>query len=576
MPASKPPSPSVIAFASLEDMTLKIRQRSQLKGRQVDDVSLAEVQALLPWDGEVLKQRRDLLIEHLHKINDTYRGLNERHLVALAKLMNISMAEVYEVATFYHHFEIIRDGEQAPKFMVRVCNGLSCDMAGATSLLGKLRASLGTDNIKVVEAPCMGRCEQAPVAVVHQHEIGHASVDKVLQAVQSEAIQAVVPDYIDLNAYTAEGGYALLQAVTQGQHGTEEVLKAMEDSGLRGLGGAGFPAGRKWRIVREQAAPRLMAVNIDEGEPGTFKDRTYLERDPHRFLEGMLIAAHVVGIEAIYIYLRDEYHACRQVLETELAKLQTNFPVGLPKIELRRGAGAYICGEESAMIESIEGKRGEPRMRPPYIAQVGLFGRPTLEHNFETLYWVRDIVQKGPAWFSGYGRHDRKGLRSFSVSGRVKKPGVKLAPAGITIAELIEEYCGGMKEGHEFYAYLPGGASGGILPATLKDIPLDFDTLQSYGCFIGSAAVIVLGHQDSARHAALNMMNFFAHESCGQCTPCRVGTAKAAQLMQAPVWDNATLEDLNQVMSDASICGLGQAAPNPIRSVQKYFPQEII
>ena len=350
----------------------------------------------------------------------------------------------------------------------------------------------------------------------------------------------------------------------------------MEDSGLRGLGGAGFPAGRKWRIVREQAAPRLMAVNIDEGEPGTFKDRTYLERDPHRFLEGMLIAAHVVGIEAIYIYLRDEYHACRQVLETELAKLQTNFPVGLPKIELRRGAGAYICGEESAMIESIEGKRGEPRMRPPYIAQVGLFGRPTLEHNFETLYWVRDIVQKGPAWFSGYGRHDRKGLRSFSVSGRVKKPGVKLAPAGITIAELIEEYCGGMKEGHEFYAYLPGGASGGILPATLKDIPLDFDTLQSYGCFIGSAAVIVLGHQDSARHAALNMMNFFAHESCGQCTPCRVGTAKAAQLMQAPVWDNATLEDLNQVMSDASICGLGQAAPNPIRSVQKYFPQEII
>ena len=576
MPASKPPSPSVIAFASLEDMTLKIRQRSQLKGRQVDDVSLAEVQALLPWDGEVLKQRRDLLIEHLHKINDTYRGLYERHLVALAKLMSISMAEVYEVATFYHHFEIIRDGEQAPKFTVRVCNGLSCDMAGATSLLGKLRASLGTDNIKVVEAPCMGRCEQAPVAVVHQHEIGHASVDKVLQAVQSEAIQAVVPDYIDLNAYTAEGGYALLQAVTQAQHDTEDVLKAMEDSGLRGLGGAGFPAGRKWRIVREQTAPRLMAVNIDEGEPGTFKDRTYLERDPHRFLEGMLIAAHVVGIEAIYIYLRDEYHACRQVLETELAKLQTNFPVGLPKIELRRGAGAYICGEESAMIESIEGKRGEPRMRPPYIAQVGLFGRPTLEHNFETLYWVRDIVQKGPAWFSGYGRHDRKGLRSFSVSGRVKKPGVKLAPAGITIAELIEEYCGGMKEGHEFYAYLPGGASGGILPATLKDIPLDFDTLQPYGCFIGSAAVIVLGHQDSARQAALNMMNFFAHESCGQCTPCRVGTAKAAQLMQAPVWDNATLEDLNQVMSDASICGLGQAAPNPIRSVQKYFPQEII
>jgi formate dehydrogenase len=353
-------------------------------------------------------------------------------------------------------------------------------------------------------------------------------------------------------------------------------MKAMEDSGLRGLGGAGFPAGRKWRIVSEQAAPRLMAVNIDEGEPGTFKDRTYFERDPHRFLEGMLVAAHVVGIDAIYIYLRDEYHACRQVLETELQKLKANSAIHLPMIELRRGAGAYICGEESAMIESIEGKRGEPRMRPPYIAQVGLFGRPTLEHNFETLYWVRDIVQKGPEWFSGFGRHGRKGLRSFSVSGRVKKPGVKLAPAGITMAELIEEYCGGMQDGHEFYAYLPGGASGGILPASLSDIPLDFDTLQAYGCFIGSAAVIVLGHQDSARNAALNMMNFFAHESCGQCTPCRVGTEKAVQLMQVAVWDNVTLEDLNQVMADASICGLGQAAPNPVRCVQKYFPQEII
>jgi formate dehydrogenase len=448
-------------------------------------------------------------------------------------------------------------------------------MAGAATLLGKLQASLGTDKVKVVAAPCMGRCEQAPVAVVHQHEMGHASVVQVMQAVQANDIEAVVPDHIDFNAYMADGGYELLQALAKGQTDTEAVLKAMEESGLRGLGGAGFPAGRKWRIVREQVAPRLMAVNIDEGEPGTFKDRTYLERDPHRFLEGMLIAAQVVGIEAIYIYLRDEYHGCRQILETELLKLQAHPPVDLPKIELRRGAGAYICGEESAMIESIEGKRGEPRMRPPYIAQVGLFGKPTLEHNFETLYWVRDIVQKGPEWFSGYGRHDRKGLRSFSVSGRVKKPGVKLAPAGITIAELIEEYCGGMQDGHEFYAYLPGGASGGILPASLNDIPLDFDTLQPYGCFIGSAAVIVLGHQDSARHAALNMMNFFAHESCGQCTPCRVGTAKAVALMQAPKWDNNTLEDLNQVMTDASICGLGQAAPNPIRSVQKYFPQEI-
>lgn len=567
--------PSVVAFASPEDMALKIRQKSQLKGRQVNEIALEEVRALLQFDEDVLRQRRDLLIEHLHSINDYYRGLQESHLVALAKLMNIPMAEVYEVATFYHHFEIIRDGETAPQFTVRVCDGLSCDMAGAASLLDKLKASLSQVNVKVAAAPCMGRCEQAPVAVVHQHEIGHASAEKIMQAVQSQSVQAVVPDYIDFNAYVADGGYQLLNALVNEYLDTDVVLQAMEDSGLRGLGGAGFPAGRKWRIVREQAAPRLFAVNIDEGEPGTFKDRTYLERDPHRFLEGMLVAAHVVGIDAIYIYLRDEYHGCRQILEAELAKLQSNEAVKLPRLELRRGAGAYICGEESAMIESIEGKRGEPRMRPPYIAQVGLFGRPTLAHNFETLYWVRDIVQKGPKWFSGHGRHERQGLRSFSVSGRVKKPGVKLAPAGITIAELIEEYCGGMQEGHQFYAYLPGGASGGILPASLKDIPLDFDTLQPYGCFIGSAAIIVLGHQDSARHAALNMMNFFAHESCGQCTPCRLGTAKAVQLMQAPVWDNTTLEDLNQVMTDASICGLGQAAPNPIRCVQKYFPQEV-
>ena len=569
-------SQSVVAFASPQAMSLKIRQKSQLKGRQADEASMQEVRALLLLEPEALKLRRDLLIEQLHALNDTFRGLHERHLVALSKLMNIPMAEVYEVVTFYHHFEVIREGEQAPQFTVRVCDGLSCEMAGAPTLLSKLKASLGTSNIKVVPAPCVGRCEQAPVAVVHQHQIGHANAEKVMASVQAEAIHPVAPDHIDLEAYMAEGGYALLQALSSGAQTTEVVMKAMEDSGLRGLGGAGFPAGRKWRIVREQSAPRLMAVNIDEGEPGTFTDRTYLERDPHRFLEGMLVAAHVVGIDAIYIYLRDEYHACRQVLEAELQKLKIRSPVLLPKIELRRGAGAYICGEESAMIESIEGKRGEPRMRPPYIAQVGLFGRPTLEHNFETLYWVRDIVQKGPEWFSGFGRHGRKGLRSFSVSGRVKKPGVKLAPAGITMAELIEEYCGGMQEGHEFYAYLPGGASGGILPASLSDIPLDFDTLQAYGCFIGSAAVIVLGHQDSARNAALNMMKFFAHESCGQCTPCRVGTEKAAQLMQAPVWDNATLEDLNQVMADASICGLGQAAPNPVRCVQKYFPQEVI
>ena len=543
-----------------------------LKGRQADDVSLQEVRDLVGVDA----LRRDLLIEYLHLLNDAYRGLHERHLVALAKVMNIPMAEVYEVATFYHHFEVIRDGDVAADLTIRVCSGLSCELAGASQLIEKLPQLLGNPKIKVIAAPCVGRCEQAPVAVVHQNALVHATTESVLSAVASDQKWQALPDYEDKDAYVADGGYELLKQIHNNTIEAEQIIQTMESSGLRGLGGAGFPAGRKWRIVREQAAPRLMAVNIDEGEPGTFKDRTYLERDPHRFIEGMLIAAQVVGIDAIYIYLRDEYHGCRQLLETELARLKANPPCPLPLIELRRGAGAYICGEESAMIESIEGKRGEPRMRPPYIAQVGLFGRPTLEHNFETLYWVRDILQKGADWFSGFGRHGRKGLRSFSVSGRVKTPGVKLAPAGITIEELINEYCGGMQEGHTFYAYLPGGASGGILPASMKDIPLDFDTLQPYGCFIGSAAIIVLGHQDAARDAALNMMRFFAHESCGQCTPCRVGTTKAAQLMQAKVWDNQTLEDLNQVMADASICGLGQAAPNPVRSVQKYFPLEIV
>jgi len=471
---------------------------------------------------------------------------------------------------------VIRDGDVAADLTIRVCNGLSCELADASQLIEKLPQLLGNPKIKVIAAPCVGRCEQSPIAVVHQNAVVHATTESVLAAVAADQKWQSLPDYEDMDAYVADGGYELLKKIHSKTIGPEKIIQIMGSSGLRGLGGAGFPAGRKWRIVREQAAPRLMAVNIDEGEPGTFKDRTYLERDPHRFIEGMLIAAQVVGIDAIYIYLRDEYHGCRQLLETELARLKANPPCPLPLIELRRGAGAYICGEESAMIESIEGKRGEPRMRPPYIAQVGLFGRPTLEHNFETLYWVRDILQKGADWFSGFGRYGRKGLRSFSVSGRVKNPGVKLAPAGITIEELINEYCGGMQEGHTFYAYLPGGASGGILPASLKDIPLDFDTLQPYGCFIGSAAIIVLGHQDAARDAALNMMRFFAHESCGQCTPCRVGTTKAAQLMQAKVWDNQTLEDLNQVMADASICGLGQAAPNPVRSVQKYFPLEIV
>ena len=556
-------------LSTVDDMRQTLRRISHLKGRQPDAQSLQEVRALLS-----VFDRRDLLIEHLHVLNDTYRGLYERHLVALAHEMRLPMAEVYEVATFYHHFEVLPNDAMPAALTVRVCDGLSCEMGGAKQLLAKLPSILGAD-VRVIPAPCVGRCEQAPVAVVHQNAVPHATPDNVAVAVKAKATQQALPDYVDMAAYVADGGYALAAALANGNAKTDDVLQAMEASGLRGLGGAGFPAGRKWRIVREQTAPRVMAVNIDEGEPGTFKDRTYLERDPHRFLEGMLVAAQVVGIEAIYIYLRDEYHGCRELLQHELAALQANPPCPLPLIELRRGAGAYVCGEESAMIESIEGKRGEPRMRPPYIAQVGLFGKPTLEHNFETLYWVRDIVQKGPQWFTSFGANGRVGLRSFSVSGRVKQPGVKLAPAGITVQALIDEYCGGMLDGHTLYAYLPGGASGGILPARLNNVPLDFDTLQEHGCFIGSAAVVVLSQHDTARDAALNAMQFFAHESCGQCTPCRVGTAKAVQLMQAPQWDNATLEDLNQVMVDASICGLGQAAPNPVRCVQTYFANEV-
>ena len=589
-----------VAIATVDELRERIRRKSKLKGRQADDLSVDEVRVLIglkPANGH----RRDLLIEHLHKLNDAYRCLHDRHLVALSKEMNIPMAEVYEVATFYHHFEVVRGDAQAPGVTIRVCDGLACELAGAQDLLARLPGLLGNADVRVIAAPCIGRCEQAPAAVVHQRPVPFATPEAVISVLNSatahtktagEAINFVVSDFVeksipgeiggvepahtDYALYRANGGYALAASVVNGEEDGERILKAMEDSGLRGLGGAGFPAGRKWRIVREQPAPRVMAVNIDEGEPGTFKDRTYLERDPHRFLEGLLIAAQVVGVEACYIYLRDEYHGCRNMLEAEIAKLQANPPCQLPLIEVRRGAGAYICGEESAMIESIEGKRGEPRMRPPYIAEVGLFGRPTLEHNFETLYWVRDIIEKGPQWFAGFGRNGRKGLRSFSVSGRVKNPGVKLAPAGITVQELIDEYCDGMLDGHDFYAYLPGGASGGILPASLNAIPLDFDTLQPYGCFIGSAAVIILGHQDKARDAALNVMKFFEHESCGQCTPCRVGTTKAVKLMQAPVWDAQTLEDLAEVMGDASICGLGQAAPNPIRCIQKYFPEEVL
>ena len=561
----------IIPIVVLED-AVKQRKRQAPKGRRVDPAALAEVQSLL----QETSRKPDMLIEHLHKIQDRFGHLSAAHLAALAQEMGLAQTEVYEVATFYHHFDVVKEGQSAPAALtVRVCDGLSCEMAGAKALLAKLPALLGRE-VRVISAPCIGRCEQAPAAVVGQNPVPMASAEHIVAAVRAQAIRHEPDGFIDLAAYRAAGGYALLQQCLTGERDVESVIKTLEDAGLRGLGGAGFPAGRKWRIVRAEAGPRLMAINIDEGEPGTFKDRTYLERDPHRFLEGMLIAAWAVGIAKIYIYLRDEYHGCRHMLEAELDKLRLSPPMAsMPEIDLRRGAGAYICGEESAMIESIEGKRGMPRLRPPYVAQVGLFGRPTLEHNFETLHWVRELLEKGGAWFASHGRHGRKGLRSFSVSGRVKQPGVKLAPAGITVQELIDEHCGGMLDGHTLYGYLPGGASGGILPASLNHIPLDFDTLQAYGSFIGSAAVIVLSDKDSASDAARNMMRFFQHESCGQCTPCRVGTAKAVTLMNKPAWDLALVAELSQVMRDASICGLGQAAPNPMDSVVKYFPQEL-
>ena len=552
--------------------TSRQRKRQAPKGRRVGPAALADVQRLLGAE----PRRADLLIEHLHKLQDHFGHLSSAHLAALAQEMRLAQVEVYEVASFYHHFDVVKKGQAAPApLTVRVCDGLSCEMAGARELLDKLPSLLGRD-VRVIAAPCIGRCEQAPAAVVGQNPVPNATSERVVATVAAGAVLHPPENFIDLVRYQNDGGYALLKECASGGREVGAVIQAMDDSGLRGLGGAGFPAGRKWRIVRAETGPRLMAVNIDEGEPGTFKDRTYLERDPHRFLEGMLIAAWVVGIEKIYLYLRDEYHGCRAMLEAELEKLRRAPPIsGMPQIELRRGAGAYICGEESAMIESIEGKRGMPRLRPPYVAQVGLFGRPTLEHNFETLYWVRDIVQKGHAWFSAQGRHGRTGLRSFSVSGRVKSPGVKLAPAGITLQELVDEFCDGMQDGHTLYAYLPGGASGGILPASMHDVPLDFDTLQLHGCFIGSAAVIVLSNHDTAVDAARNMMRFFRHESCGQCTPCRVGTAKAVHLMDQPKWDLPLLADLSLVMRDSSICGLGQAAPNPMDCVVRYFAHEL-
>jgi NADH:ubiquinone oxidoreductase subunit F (NADH-binding)/NADH:ubiquinone oxidoreductase subunit E len=541
------------------------------KGRQVDPAALAEVRALLG----ARERRRDLLLEHLHLLQDRYGCLHARHLAALAEEMRLALVEVYEVASFYAHFDIVLDDEKAPPpVTVRVCDSLSCALFGGRELLDTLRNRLGP-GVRVVRAPCMGGCDRAPVVAIGHALHEHASADSVAAAVAAGHTDPAIPAYTGLEAYRAAGGYRLLQACRAGERTVEQVIAALEHSGLRGLGGAGFPTGRKWRLVRQEQAPRLLAVNADEGEPGTFKDRYFLETDPHRFLEGMLIAAWAIEAEDAYIYLRDEYPQCRLLLEREIAALEQAGLAGGVRIHLRRGAGAYICGEESAMLESLEGKRGLPRHKPPFPAQVGLFGRPTLINNLETLYWVRDLVEKGPQWFTAQGRHGRKGLRTFSVSGRVRKPGVKLAPAGITARELIDEFCGGMLAGHHFKGYLPGGASGGILPAAKADIPLDFGTLEGEGCFIGSAAVVVLSDHDDMREVALNLLRFFEDESCGQCTPCRVGTEKAVKLMTAPRWDAALLEELARVMSDASICGLGQAAMNPVRMVLKHFRDEV-
>jgi len=541
------------------------------KGRQVDPRALADVRMLLGSR----PRRRDLLIEHLHLIQDHHGHLPAAHLAALAQEMNLALTEVYEVATFYSHFDVVKEGRAPPPpVTVRVCDSLSCAMAGAEHLLRDLPNRLGPD-VRVVRAPCMGACDRAPVCAVGHVQVMRASAPSVAVAVSERAHAHAYPAGANLDAYRREQGYRQLQACLDGTQTREAVIAAVSDAGLRGLGGAGFPTGRKWALVRAEAAPRLMAVNADEGEPGTFKDRHYLERDPHRFIEGMLIAAWVVEAGETYIYIRDEYPEIRLMLSEEIAKVEAAGLARHTKLHLRRGAGAYICGEESAMIESIEGKRGLPRHRPPYVAQVGLFGRPTLEQNVETLFWVRDILDKGAAWFTSHGRHERKGLRSFSVSGRVRDPGVKLAPAGITARELIDEFCGGMAPGHRLKAYLPGGASGGILPASMADLPLDFGTLEPHGCFVGSHAVVILSEHDDMKAVALNLMRFFEDESCGQCTPCRVGTEKAVKLMANGPWDQGLLEELSAAMRDASICGLGQAAPNPLQCVLKYFPDDL-
>jgi formate dehydrogenase beta subunit len=540
------------------------------KGREVEPSAHEQVVRALGDE----PRRRDLLIEHLHRIQDAYGHLSAAHLTALAAEMRITMAEVYEVASFYHHFDIVKDGASPPPAVtVRVCESISCHLAGSDALLADVRARLGED-VRVLAAPCIGQCDGAPAAAVGRRVLRNARTSDISEAVAANHIDEVVPSYVDYGAYRANGGYATYASCVSGARGVADVIAHVEASGLRGLGGAGFPTARKWQFVRNEPGPRLAVLNADEGEPGTFKDRFCFETDPHRIIEGLLIAAWIVEASDVFIYLRDEYAAARTILTRELDALHANPPGTLPAIHLRRGAGAYICGEETSLIESIEGKRGEPRLRPPFPAQWGAFGRPTLVQNVETVFWLREILEHEPARFADSGTNGRSGKRYFSVSGRVTNPGVHLAPNGVTVRQLIE-LAGGMTAGHELYAYLPGGASGGILPASLADEPLDFDVLAKHGCFIGSAAIVVLSNHDSARDAARNLMHFFAHESCGKCTPCRSGTAKSVALLGAKRWDLPLLDELGTAMADASICGLGQAAPNPVRCVQKFFAQEL-
>ena len=542
------------------------------KGRQSDDQSIDDLKNLIPND---YFRQRDMLIESLHLIQDRYKCLKPKHLTALSELTNLPLTEIYETASFYAHFDIYKEDDLTPPdTTIRVCDGITCEMNGCKSLEKDLKDNLDT-NVRVVRAPCMGRCHQAPVVEVGKKHFVNANLSLVQKALEEQDTKPVIPNYISYEDYVKEGGYKILKDCIEDKKDPMKLIEEMEQSGLRGLGGAGFPTGRKWRFVRAEDKPRLMAINGDEGEPGTFKDHHYLTRDPHRFLEGMLIAAWVVEATDVYIYMRDEYPDVIKFLKKEIKILEDNNLNIKTRIHFRRGAGAYICGEESSMLESLEGKRGLPRHKPPFPSQVGLFGRPTLIHNVETVFWVREILEKGAVWFSSHGLNGRKGLRTYSVSGRVKNPGVKLAPAGITIKQLIDEYCGGIQEGHTFKAYLPGGASGGILPAKLDNVPLDFDTLQEHGCFIGSAAVVVLSDKDNMRDIAKNLMFFFHDESCGQCTPCRNGTEKALKLMNESSWDVDLLKELSSAMMDASICGLGQAAPNPMLSVIKHFPEEV-